>query len=111
MKHLVTGGYALTWCGLTSALPRELTGALELRTCKDCRSAMIARGVCPACGEKELSWGVVPHNKSGVVDGRLTLNDVETIFYLGCDHCSETLLAHVSPDVVAAALTLAGWRP
>jgi hypothetical protein len=39
------------------------------------------------------------------------MNDVETIFYLGCDHCSETLISEVSPDEVAAALTAMAWRP
>jgi hypothetical protein len=111
IRHLVASGYALTECGLTAARPDELTTRLHERTCKDCRTALTRRGVCPECGEKRLAWGTHPRNKSGVVNGRLTLNDVETIFYLACDYCSETLLAHVDPETVAAALTELGWRP
>jgi hypothetical protein len=110
-RHLVSRGDRLTWCGLTSARIDELTADLDKRTCKDCRTALITRGICPECGEEKLTWGVHPRNKSGVADGRLTMNDVETIFYLGCDFCSATLLAHVDPETVAAAITELHWRP
>lgn len=109
--HLVTDGYALTECGLTSALPGSLVVRLEDVTCKNCRTGLIRKGVCPECGEKQLTWGIHPRNKSGVADGRLRVSDVETTFYLACNHCSETLLAHVDPETVAAALTARGWTP
>lgn len=104
-------GDALTACSLHAARRDRLTTDLEKYTCGDCRTGLIARGVCPCCGEEALTWGVHPHNNSGVADGRLTMRDVETIFYLGCDHCSETLLAHVPAEVVAKALTEMKWRP
>jgi NADH pyrophosphatase NudC (nudix superfamily) len=94
VKHLVGRGYALTACGLTSILPGELTARLESVTHDGCRSAIINRGQCPECGERGLSW-----------------NYAEAGFYLTCDACLETLLNHVQPAVVAAALTKDGWRP
>lgn len=111
IKHLASSGYAITECGLTSILPRELTADMDHMSCGNCRSALIHRGVCPECGEKKLTWSTAPHKKNGVADGRLTMRDVETIFYLGCEECSETLLTHIDPAVVAKALTEMGWRP
>lgn len=113
--HLVNPwkGDALTACGEMSAVPAHLTTDPDKRTCRDCRTAMIRNGMCPACAEsKKLSWSTHPRNKSGgVVNGRLNLHDVETIFYLACDYCSETVISRVDPDVVAAALTEMGWNP
>jgi hypothetical protein len=104
-------GDANTACGETAILPGQLTTDPEKRTCRPCRAALVRNGVCPACGEKQLLWGTHPHNKSGVVNGRLTVSDVETIFYLACDYCSETVLTRVDPEDVAAALTEMGWVP
>jgi ribosomal protein S27E len=91
---MVARGYALTACGLTSVVPGHLTTVLARMTCDGCRSAMIARGECPECGARALAWGFTsPH------------------FWLGCGSCSETLLNHVSPVLVAEELTSSGWRP
>lgn len=111
--HLVNlfSGPALTSCGEMSAIPREVTSDVDKRTCSACRAAMVRGGHCPACGEKQLSWGTHPHKLTNVADGRLTANDIETIFYLACDYCSETVIPIVDPQVVAAALTEMGWVP
>jgi hypothetical protein len=111
IRHLIGRGDVLTDCGLTRALPGTLMTDMENVNCRDCRRSQIAKGVCPACGEKKLSWGTHPHKLNSVPDGRLTARDIETIFYLACDYCSETLLPQVDPEVVAAALTKMGWVP
>lgn len=92
--------------------PDRLTVELDEVTCQTCKDSLVKRGICPCCGEgRFLTWGTHPNNNSGVVDGRLTMNDIKTIFYLACDYCSETLIPQVDADVVAAALTTKGWRP
>lgn len=115
IRHLAGGGPerrdVLTECSLTSALPGSLVVDLEAVNCRDCRASLVGRGVCPACGEERLSWGTHPHKLTTVPDGRLTARDLETVFYLACDYCSETVIPLVEPDVVAAALTEARWRP
>lgn len=115
IRHLYGGAPGrrdfLTECGLMSAPGAQLVTELDRCNCPDCHQSMISRGVCPECGEKTLEWGASPHKKVQVADGRLTMNDVETIFYLGCGHCSATLISQVDPEVVAAALTELGWRP
>ncbi len=45
---------------------------------------------CPECGSSQLKWGHGNRITSGVVQGRLNTNDVETFLYLGCEDCSET---------------------
>jgi hypothetical protein len=67
---------------------------------------------CPECDGTDLSWATAP-NKTvcGVADGRLRMNEVETVFYLGCEECSETLIHSVSADDVATFLTDQKWRP
>lgn len=111
--HLINpfGGDPLTACGEMSVIPREATTDLDRRTCGPCRDALIASGHCPACGEKTLAWGTHPHKLNSVADGRLTARDIETIFYLACEYCSETVIPTVEPDRVAAALTKMGWVP
>lgn len=119
IRHLLTSGYDLTACHLQAAIPGSLVSTLEKMNCRACRKALIRQGICPQCSDegdgimrvRKLTWSPAPRNKSGVANGRLTMNDVETIFYLGCDHCSETLISEVSPDEVAAALTAMAWRP
>jgi hypothetical protein len=88
-----------------------LTTHLDEVSCCDCKKSLVRRGVCPVCGERKLVWSTHPRNKTQIPDGRLTLNDVETIFYLACDYCSETLITRVEPYHVADALTEMGWRP
>ena len=55
---------------------------------------------CPECGSAETEWHCAQTTNSGVVDGRLRMHDVSTVFYLGCNHCSETIRT-VSGDDVA----------
>lgn len=104
-------GDALTSCGSMAARRAELTMKLAERTCDDCRTALIRKGICPVCGKKKLSWGTSPINNSSAANGRLRVGDVETAFYLGCDNCSETVLAHVRPETIARVLTEMNWRP
>jgi hypothetical protein len=115
IRHLIGGGperrEVLTECSLSAAIPGSLVTELELVTCRDCRASLVARGICRECGGGPLVWSAGPVNVSGVADGRLTMRDVVTEFYLGCEECSETLISGVSADEVATALTSAGWRP
>lgn len=61
---------------------------------------------CKECGGTALTWQTSIINRSNVAQGRLNTNDVECIFFLGCDECSETL-ATVGADKVATALNAA----
>jgi hypothetical protein len=58
---------------------------------------------CCECGSTELSWQTSIVNRSDVQQGRLNTNDVECVFSLGCDECSETL-ALVTADQIAGGL-------
>ena len=58
---------------------------------------------CKECGSTELTWHTSIVNRSNVVQGRLNTSDVECLFVLGCDHCSETL-AMVGADKVAGLM-------
>lgn len=110
--HLILGsGYALTECGLTSVIHGEITTEPEELDCQDCRAALIGRGVCPVCQGGPLVWSAGPVKLSPISDGQLTMRDVETQFYLGCEDCSETLIHSVSADQVATFLTAERWRP
>lgn len=60
---------------------------------------------CKECGSKDLSWFPAMRNTSGVVDGRLKLNEVVCDFALGCNECSETLKV-IAADAVAELLTV-----
>ncbi|NKF30448.1 hypothetical protein HER21_28680 [Pseudomonas sp. BGM005] len=55
---------------------------------------------CRHCGGHALTWATSILNRSNVQQGRLTTQDVECVFYLGCDTCSETL-AMFSADRLA----------
>ena len=46
---------------------------------------------CSNCSSRELTWYSGLQNTSGVVEGRLRTCEINPIFYLGCDECSETL--------------------
>lgn len=94
-------GAALTACNLSAARRAELTADPTKRTCDDCRSTLIGKGFCPACAQKRLRWRTCLRGYRGA----------ETVFYLACDNCSETALAHVSAEAVAAALTAMRWQP
>ena len=49
------------------------------------------KGKCPECKGGNLSWETGVRNNGGCVDGRIKLNEVEGIFILGCNDCSETV--------------------
>lgn len=55
---------------------------------------------CRECGSTDLAWQTSIINRSNVEQGRLHTNDVECLFFLGCNHCSETLET-VTADKVA----------
>lgn len=59
---------------------------------------------CKECGSTALTWQTSIVNRSSVQQGRLNTHDVECVFILGCDHCSETL-ATVSADNVASLMS------
>lgn len=58
---------------------------------------------CKECGSTALTWQTSIVNRSNVQQGRLNTHDVGCVFFLGCDHCSETL-ATVSADNVASLM-------
>jgi len=58
---------------------------------------------CRVCGGASLTWDTVNRVRNGIQQNRLNTQDVECIFYLGCDDCSETL-ALVKADTVAEKL-------
>lgn len=58
---------------------------------------------CPECGSSDTEWHCALTTNSGVVDGRLRMHDVASVFYLGCNCCSETIRT-VSGDDVARFL-------
>lgn len=112
IRHLIGDHDVLTDCGLTEALPGTLMVNIEDVNCRDCRLSQMAKGTCPECGEQgTLSWDPHPKKLTGVVDGRLTMNDVTAVFYLGCDHCSATLIPEVDLETVAKFLTEKRFLP
>lgn len=62
---------------------------------------------CRECGGDELSWqpwDIADRNGISGAGGR-------TVFFLGCDECSATVVHSVSANDVAEALNRYGWRP
>jgi len=59
--------------------------------------------VCKECRSTDLTWHTTNINRTSIQQGRLNTSDVECVFFLGCDHCSETL-ATVSADTVASLM-------
>lgn len=55
---------------------------------------------CKDCGSTQLTWHADVRNYGGVQDGRLKMNEIGPIFYLGCDECSATLKI-VDGDAIA----------
>lgn len=110
-RHLLARGDFLTECGLSAAVPGSLMTDIAAVSCADCKRGLIRRGVCPNCEGGPLVWSAGPVKLTTVPDGRLTMNDIETQFYLGCADCSETLIHGIEPDRVAGVLTGIGWRP
>lgn len=58
---------------------------------------------CKECGSTHLTWKSSIVNCSDVQQGRLNTRDVECLFVLGCDECSETLMT-ISADKVAGLM-------
>lgn len=58
---------------------------------------------CRECGSASLTWDTVNRVNNGVQQGRLNTRDVQCVFFLGCDDCSETL-ALIGADTVASKL-------
>lgn len=58
---------------------------------------------CPKCGSRSLRWDCTLRARHAVPDGRLKLNEVSGLFYLGCEECSETVI-RVSDDDVTKLL-------
>lgn len=61
---------------------------------------------CKHCGGTHLTWQTSIVNRSNVVQGRLNTNDVQCVFFLGCDSCSETL-AMISAEKMAVQMNAA----
>lgn len=59
---------------------------------------------CKVCGSSDLAWQTSNVICTGVQQGRLNTGDVECLFVLGCNHCSETL-ATVRADKVASLMS------
>ncbi|TCM37743.1 hypothetical protein [Novosphingobium sp. ST904] len=60
---------------------------------------------CKECGSTGLTWFAHSRNKSQVVEGRLKTSDVECLFVLGCEACSETLRVATTDEVAALLST------
>ncbi|MNJ39996.1 hypothetical protein D3C77_348800 [compost metagenome] len=58
---------------------------------------------CKECGSADLAWQTCNVNRTDIQQGRLNTGDVECLFVLGCNHCSETL-ATISADKVASLM-------
>lgn len=58
---------------------------------------------CKNCGSEDLEWFCNPTNLGGVVDGKLCMREIGVSFFLGCNHCSETLFV-VGGDRIAEYL-------
>ena len=58
---------------------------------------------CKVCGSTDLTWQTSIVSRNSIQQGRLNTNDVECFFFLGCDHCSETL-ATVGADKIAGLM-------
>lgn len=61
---------------------------------------------CKECGSTSLYWFTNVRIKNNVVQGRLNTHDMECVFVLGCEECSETL--HIQSADAIAQLLAAG---
>src|SRR5450830_1035577 len=55
---------------------------------------------CRECGSTALSWFAQNTVPNGIQQNRLNTSDVQCVFVLGCDDCSETLKI-ISADKIA----------
>ena len=58
---------------------------------------------CKECGGSDLKWFSSTRNVGPATDGRLKMNEVQVIFVLGCEECSETIQI-ISGDEAAEML-------
>lgn len=69
----------------------------------DCRNAageLVPEGkACPKCGSTDVSWQCHKKVNGAASDGRLKANEVDTLFVLGCNYCSETIDTKTSEEV------------
>lgn len=59
---------------------------------------------CPECGSSDIEFKCHQTTSSTAGDGRLRLNEVDALFVLGCNFCSETIQT-LTGDEAAHALT------
>jgi hypothetical protein len=59
---------------------------------------------CPECGSTDVSWHCHTKVNGAAPDGRLRAHEVDAIFVLGCNYCSETIDIKTSEEI-AASLT------
>jgi hypothetical protein len=59
---------------------------------------------CKNCQGENFTWYAGKRNMGGVQDGLIKMNEIEPIFFLGCDECSETL-SIINADFVAEIMT------
>lgn len=52
---------------------------------------VVPREECPECGSTLLDWGISHTTNSSAPDGRLRMNEIQTVAHLGCQTCSETV--------------------
>ena len=54
---------------------------------------------CNECGSDQLLWHSAVVNLSSCQDGRLKLNEVEPMFFLSCENCSETVQRKTGEEI------------
>jgi len=54
---------------------------------------------CPECNGENLTWEDGTQNTGGAVDGRFRASELQGIFILGCNDCSETVKMVLANDV------------
>jgi hypothetical protein len=55
-----------------------------------------------------MAWVFTPVTTTGVADGRLRMSEVDGLFILFCEECSETV-GTIPADTVAEHLSESGW--
>ncbi len=65
---------------------------------------------CRICESDDLFWFAQNTVRNGIQQNRLNTHDVECVFVLGCNNCSETLKL-VSADKIAGQMTAALAKP
>lgn len=59
---------------------------------------------CQECGCADTEWHCSQYTNSGAADGRLSMHEVRTRFFLGCPACGETIRI-VDGDDLAEMMT------